>query len=513
MLLRLTNIRKTYPGVVALDDVSFDLKSGEVHVLFGENGAGKSTLINVISGVIKPDAGDIEVKGQQYRSLDPHLSREVGIATVAQEFNLVPQLTVAENIFLGRELRSRGLLKSADMRRRATEVLGGLGFAVDADAIVGTLPRAQRQMVEIAKAMLLDASVLVLDEPTASLGDHDADRVLATVDMLRSRGVGIIYVSHRMREIRRIANRITVLRNGRSIGTRDVEDVSEQVLIEMMSGRKIETLFPAIHHDPGATVLEVAGLSTDHGQVADVSVTARAGEIVGIAGLVGCGKGELGRALFGLDRISEGTIRIKGRDVSVRDPRQMLRQGVCYFPSDRAHDGLALPRTVLENASAPTLDLPQYARFGVIRRQTLHRAIDAALTRLALRPHDLSMHVRNLSGGNKQKVLLARGLVRTMDLFIFDEPTVGIDVGTKTEIYNFMGELVAQGASILLISSDLPEVLSLSNRVYVMHQGQIVSELTGADRTEENVLSGFFGKQETVAAQPARQPVLEASAG
>ena len=462
MLLKLTNIRKTYPGVVALDNVTFDLKPGEVHVLFGENGAGKSTLINVISGVVRHDGGSIEVNGREMKAMDTALARQSGIATVAQEFNLVPALTVAENVFLGRELKRNGLLRKAEMRARVAELLSSLGFDVSPDAVVGTLPRAKRQMVEIAKAMLIEASVLVLDEPTASLGDQDANRVLETVDMLRSRGVGIIYVSHRMNEIRRIANRITVLRNGRSIGTRNVEDVSEQLLVEMMSGRRIETLFPQIPHNPGGYMLEVSGLSTDDAVVSDVSINVRRSEIVGIAGLVGCGKGELGRALFGLEKIVAGSVKLGGAAIRPANPRTMLRAGVCYFPSDRVHDGLALPRSVIENASIPALDLQRYARYGAVRRKELHDAVDAAMKRLALRPYDLSIPVRNLSGGNKQKVLLARGLIREIDLFIFDEPTVGIDVGTKTEIYSFMGELVAQGASILLISSDMPEVLSLS---------------------------------------------------
>jgi ribose transport system ATP-binding protein len=493
VLLRLDGIRKTYPGVIALDDVSFDLKAGEVHVLFGENGAGKSTLINVIAGVTRPDRGTIEVGGARVSAFDMDRARRAGIATVSQEFNLVPELTVADNIFLGREMTEHGWLSSSAMRKRAAALIDDLGFRISVDAVVGSLPRAQRQMAEIAKAMLQDASILVLDEPTASLGDPDADRLLKTVDMLRSRGVGIIYVSHRMREIRRIADRITVLRNGRTIGTRYISEVSESLLVEMMTGRRIDALFPAINHAPRAVRLDVRGLSTANGSVSDVSLRVHGGEIVGIAGLVGCGKSELGRALFGLDKIKSGTISLGDRPLRALSPRRMLRSGVCYFPSDRVGDGLALSRTVLENAGAATLDLASFVRFGILNGARQYNAIEASLRRLELRPFDLSTPVRNLSGGNKQKVLLARGLVRDIDVFIFDEPTVGIDVGSKTEIYNFLGELVGQGAAVLLISSELPEVLNLSNRVYVMHQGSIVSELAGEARTEANVLNGFFG--------------------
>jgi ribose transport system ATP-binding protein len=492
ILLRMQGISKRFPGVQALDGVDFDLRRGEVHVLFGENGAGKSTLINVIAGTFPPDAGTIEYKCRTIAHLTPHQARAMGISPVFQEFSLVPELTVEQNLFLGREIAATGLLRKRAMRRRAQAVIEELGFDLEPGAKVRELSRAHQQMVEIAKALLANVQLLILDEPTASLTEAETAKLFALIERLRETGVGIIYVSHRMREIKRVADRITVLRDGRKIRTVDSRKVGEGELVEMMTGRKIEVLFPDVKHRPAETVLEVEHLTLKSSIVQDVSLRVRAGEIVGIAGLVGCGKSELVRALYGLESIESGRISIFGRPVERPTPARLLRAGVCYFPSDRVAEGLALTRPVRENASMAALDLPAFASGQILQRRSEKSTIQSIVDRLRLRPPQIERMVGNLSGGNRQKVVLARGLTRQTRIFLFDEPTVGIDVGAKVEVYDLMRNLVEAGAAIVLVSSELPEVLHLSNRLYVMHRSRLVAELAGADINEPAVLSCFF---------------------
>jgi ribose transport system ATP-binding protein len=347
-------------------------------------------------------------------------------------------------------------------------------------------------MVEIAKAFLADARLLILDEPTASLTEAEAAKLFDLIAKLKASGVGIIYVSHRMREIKQIADRITVLRDGRKITTVNARDVSDSALVELMTGRKIEVLFPHIEPRPGERFLEVVNLTLANDTVTDVSFHARAGEITGIAGLVGCGKSELVRAVYGLELIAAGVIRVKGEVVTNPSPSALLERGLCYFPSDRVGEGLALGRSVRENASMAALDLPTYSRRGVLQRASERRAIQSIIERLNLRPPQIERAVSNLSGGNRQKVLLARGLTRDIRVYLFDEPTVGIDVGAKAEVYSLMKDIVATGAAIVLVSSELPEVLHLSHRLYVMHRSRMVAELSGFDINEQQVLSHFF---------------------
>ncbi len=495
LLLELAGVGKQFPGVVALDGVDFDLRFGEVHVLFGENGAGKSTLINVIAGTYPPDAGTFKYQGETIDHLTPHDARVIGISPVFQEFSLVPDLTVEQNLFLGREMSWGGILNGAAMRARAVEVIRDLGFDLDPDRKVRDLSRAHQQMVEIAKAFLTDVRLLILDEPTASLTEAEAMKLFSLVAKLKATGVGIIYVSHRMREIKQIADRITVLRDGRKITTVRAGDVTENELVELMTGRKIGVLFPRIEHRPGATLLEVEDLTLANHTVTHASFHARAGEITGIAGLVGCGKSELVRAVYGLETISSGTIRVGGEMVTHPSPATLLKRGLCYFPSDRVAEGLALARPVRENASMAALDLPTFSRRRVLQRRSERRAIQSIVDRLKLRPPHIERVVANLSGGNRQKVLLARGLTRDISVFLFDEPTVGIDVGAKVEVYELMKALVATGVAIVLVSSELPEVMNLSHRLYVMHRSHVVAELTGNDINEPEVLSHFFREQ------------------
>jgi ribose transport system ATP-binding protein len=493
LLLEMIGICKRFPGVLALDDVDFDLRAGEVHVLFGENGAGKSTLINIIAGAFAPDAGEFRFRGRALTRLKPHAARMMGISPVFQEFSLVPELTVEENLFLGREIGAGGFLNHAAMQAKARAIIGELGFDIAPDQKVGELSRAHQQMVEIAKAFLSEVRLLILDEPTASLTEAETQNLFALVARLKSAGVGIIYVSHRIQEFQKIGDRITVLRDGRKVATVKSGDVSENELVELMTGRKVGVLFPAIDHRPGEKLLEVDDVTLADLSARNVNFYARAGEITGIAGLVGCGKSEIVRAIYGLEPIAAGVVRVRGEAIAARPaPIDMLRRGVCYFPSDRVAEGLALGRPIRENASMAALDLPTFSHAHILRRASERRAIQAIVDTLRLRPRQIERSVAKLSGGNRQKVLLARGMTRDISIFLFDEPTVGIDVGAKIEVYELMKSLVAEGAAIVLVSSELPEVMNLSNRLYVMHRSQMVAELSGADINETEVLSHFF---------------------
>ena len=491
-LIRLSGITKRFPGVVALDNVDFQMHPGEVHALIGENGAGKSTLINIIGGSRRPDTGEFHYRGQPLRNLTPHRARMLGISPVFQEFSLIPDLDVSSNLFLGREMTGKALLRVSEMHARAQRLLDDLGFELDERSLVRDLSRAQQQMVEIAKALLQDVHLLILDEPTASLTDREAEKLFELVLALKARGVGIIYVSHRMPELRRIADRFTVLRDGRCIASGAMTDVTDMRLVELMTGRKIDLLFPRIEQKPGAPMLAVKGLSTADGRVRDVTLDVRAGEIVGIAGLVGCGKSEVGRAVYGLDAIAAGELRVRGNTVAGSVPAKMLARGLCYFPSDRGAEGLAPTRAIRENASMASITEPAFSKLGMLRRGNERKLIGTVAAQLQLRPPDIERAVSLLSGGNRQKVMLMRGLARDTQIFIFDEPTVGIDVGAKVEVYELMAKLLAQGAAILLISSELPEILNLSNRVYVMREGQIVTELAKSEISETAVLNAFF---------------------
>src|SRR5215475_8541643 len=389
LLLEMTGISKRFPGVLALNDVDFDLRAGEVHVLFGENGAGKSTLINIIAGAFAPDAGEFKFRGRSLSRLKPHAARMMGISPVFQEFSLVPELTVEENLFLGRELGAGGFLNHAAMRAKARSVIEELGFDILPDQKVGELSRAHQQMVEIAKASLTEAE-------TANL--------FALVGRLKSAGVGIIYVSHRIQEFQKIGDRITVLRDGRKIATVKSGDVSESELVELMTGRKVGVLFPSIEHRPTERLLEVDDVTLADGTARNVNFYVRAGEITGIAGLVGCGKSEIVRAVYGLETVASGTIRVRGEKIAVRPtPIEMLRHGVCYFPSDRVAEGLALGRPVRENASMAALDLPTFSQMRILRRASERRAIQAIIHKLKLRPPQIERTVGKLSGGNRQK--------------------------------------------------------------------------------------------------------------
>jgi len=491
-LLSLRGISKRFPGVKALDGVDLEVRAGELHVLFGENGAGKSTLINVIAGTFAPDEGEFYFLGERIHDLHPHRARMIGISPVFQEFSLVPSLTVEQNLFLGREMVSYGMINKRAMRQMAQKLIADLGFDLDLHRRVGELSRAHQQMAEIAKSLLGEVKLLILDEPTASLTERETGRLYELIATLKAQGVGIIYVSHRMREIRALADRITVLRDGKLVKTTDAAATSDSELIELMTGRKIDVLFPTIIHQPSGVAVDIENLSVRGNRVNGVSFQARSGEITGIAGLVGCGKSELVRAIYGLEPIRDGTIRLNDAPYGCPSPHISIQKGVAYFPADRVAEGLALSRPIRENASMAALELESFSRLGVLNLAGESARIQQIMNQLKLRPPRIESAVGGLSGGNRQKVMLGRALTREFSIFLFDEPTVGIDVGAKLEVYNFIAGLVENGAAVVVVSSELPEVLALSNRLYVMHHGRIVAELQDDQKTEQNVLASFF---------------------
>lgn len=487
-------VTKWFPGVTALQMVSFDVRAGEVHVLLGENGAGKSTLVNIIVGNIRADGGAMLVRGERMDHFSPSRARALGINGVLQDFSLIPTLTVAENLWLGRERTRGGLIARRAMRRAATEAFRAVGLSIDVGKRIDELSRAQQQIVEIVKALQGEPGVLILDEPTASLTYEETERLFAIVRRLRADNWAIVYISHRLEELRQIGDRVTVLRDGKRVATHRVAEVSDAQLVRDMTGRTFTTLYPRAVEAPKGTSLRVEHLAIAGGRVRDASITVRSGEIVGIAGLVGSGKSELARAIFGLEQIVAGTVEVCNQPIHHPTPRRMLAHGVVYLPQDRRAEALALVRPVRENVSLDALSSPTFSRFWIVRRRTEQREVEAVMERLDVRPRDPERLVMTLSGGNQQKVVLARALTRSRLVYLFDEPTSGVDVGAKVEIYEHMKVLCEEGAAIVLVSSDLEEVLHLAHRVYVMHRGATVSELSGQQLTQESVVRGSFGQ-------------------
>jgi len=495
VLLRAEGLSKHFPGVNALDAVDFDVRAGEVHVLFGENGAGKSTLIQTLAGVHRPSAGVIRFQGRVVELESVHQARSLGISAVFQEFSLVPQLSVEENLFLGAEITVRGILAKRELRRRARDILDRLGFPLRPADRVQYLSRAEQQMVEIAKAFRTEPAVLILDEPTASLTEQEAERLFALIEQIKLRGVGIVYISHRMNENRRIGDRITVLRDGRRVATLAMDEADDERLLQLMTGRVITQIFPRIRYSPGAMLLRLDRVTTVGRAVHDVSLEVRAGEIVGLAGLVGCGKSEVGRACFGLEHIASGHVELEGVDVTGSQSGAMIERGLFYLPPDRREEGLIMVRSVRENVALPALERRPVSRFGILDSRAERKMVRPLVERLNLQPRNIERDVQYFSGGNQQKVMLAKALTRPTKLFIFDEPTVGVDVSTRVAIYEFIRDLCEGGAGILVISSELLEILHLTNRTYVMYRGAIQGELDGAQMTQDTVLGHFFEKR------------------
>ncbi|MBK9707388.1 MAG: sugar ABC transporter ATP-binding protein [Acidobacteria bacterium] len=491
LALQMRSIRKTFPGVVALNNVDFDLRRGEVHILLGENGAGKSTLMKILSGAYQKDSGKILLNNREIEIKNPRHSCELGIGIIYQELNLVPHLSAAENIFLGREPAALGLIDKKRMNQSAQRLLAGLGMDFDPQRLVRELSIAEQQMVEIAKAISLDARILIMDEPTSALTEREIKELFTRIRLLKSDGVSIIYISHRMEELFEIGDRVTVLRDGGWIGTHNIAEVTKPELIRMMVNRELTQQFPKIKAPRGREVLRVEGLSRN-GTLTDISFSLYEGEILGISGLLGSGRTELARAIFGLDKIDAGSIQVKGRLQKITSPRQAINLGFGFLTEDRKTQGLVLPLSVQENICLPSVE--RFSRFGVVSNSEETEAAGRFLKDLRIKATGLGQRVIYLSGGNQQKVVLSKWLCSNGNILIFDEPTRGIDVGSKAEIYQLMNQLTAAGTAILMISSDLPEILGMSDRILVMHQGRINGEFSAADATQEQILHCALGE-------------------
>jgi len=485
------HIGQVFPGVVALDDVHFDLMQGEVHVLLGENGAGKSTLVKILSGAYPRSSGQILLDGVEVRIESPRRAQELGMAIIYQELNLIPALTAAENIFLGREPRRRsGLIDQKRVVTDAQSLLDELHAGIDASRRVCELSVAQQQMVEVARALSLQARILIMDEPTSALTGQEIGELFALIRRLTQRGVSVIYISHRMEEIFEIGERVTVLRDGRHIETRPIAGTSREELVRLMVNRELKEHFPKVRVEPGAEALRVEKLSR-RGVLEEISFTLRQGEVLGIAGLLGSGRTELARALFGADPVDGGRIFIKGKPVRINSPRDAIHQGIGYLTEDRKGQGLVLNLAVRENICLASL--ARFSRLGWVSRARESIAASGFVDKLRIRTPGLGQQVRYLSGGNQQKVVMSKWLCSESRILLFDEPTRGIDVGAKVEIYQLMNKLAADGAAILMISSELAEIIGMSDRVLVMCQGRIAGELPAAEATQQKILNLALG--------------------
>ena len=490
-ILKMHSICKTFPGVIALDNVDFTLLEGEVHVLLGENGAGKSTLVKIISGALGKESGEIFLHGDKFEIKSPKHARESGIGIIYQELNLIPFLNAYENIFLGREKTGgAGIIDNKFLADEAVKILNSLGIDLDCSIPVKNFGIAQRQMIEVAKALSLNAKILIMDEPTSALSETEINRLFAIIKKLKEKGVSVIYISHRMEELFEIGDRITVLRDGKVVATKRIDETSSGELIGMMVNRELKELFPKHNASAGAEVLRVENLSRK-GVNSKISFSLNRGEILGIAGLLGSGRTELARAIAGIDKIDSGSIYIKGEEVKLKSPADGIRHGIAFLTEDRKSQGLVLILQVKENISLANLD--SISKLGVINFRKEEEEAGKYQKSLRIKTPGLDQQVLYLSGGNQQKVILAKWLSSRADIFIFDEPTRGIDVGSKVDIYNLMNELVEQGAAIIMISSELPEIVGMSDRILVMHQNEISGELPANEATQEKIMKYAVG--------------------
>jgi len=486
-ILEMRNIVKRFPGVVAVDGGRLTLRAGEAHCLVGENGAGKSTLMKILAGAQPADEGEILLHGEPIELNSPHHAQQLGIAMIYQEFNLSPFLSVAENIYLGREPRipKTPFINWSKMYADATELLGRINVRLDVRKPINELSVAQQQMVEIAKALAFNSKIIVMDEPSATLTRHELDALFNLIDDLKTQGIGIIYISHRLEEIFRIGDRITVMRDGQFVGVDDVANINREKIIHMMVGRDLTEEFPKEDFELGDERLRVEGLTRD-GVFEDVSFSLRTGEIVGLTGLVGAGRTEVARCIFGADRPTGGRIFLDGIEITVTSPRDAIRQGIGLLTEDRKNQGLVLGMSVRENTTLANLRSLTIGPF--VNRKQERQATQEYIKELRIKTPTQEQTAQNLSGGNQQKVVLAKWLFTNSKLLIFDEPTRGIDVGAKVEIYRLMNQLVRSGVAVLMISSELPEVLGMCDRVLVMHEGRLAGELMRADATQEAIM-------------------------
>ena len=486
-ILELKKITKRFSGVEVLHDVSFTLRSGEVHALLGENGAGKSTLVKVITGLHQPDGGEVYLNGKPVHFANPHDSRQAGIAAIYQELSLFPDLDVAENIFVGRQpTTTAGRVDWRKLYAEAERLLSSLGVHLDLKQKARHLSIAQQQMVEIARAISINARILIMDEPTSSLTLNEVADLFRLVRRLRQEGAAIIFISHRLEELYELADRVTVLRDGAYVDTRPLNEVSRDELIRLMVGRTISNLFPKQEVEAGEVALKVEHLSRA-GSFHDVSFELRKGEILGMAGLVGAGRTNVARAIFGVEPPTGGQVFIAGQEVHITSPQQAIGYGLAYVPEDRQAHGLIPPMTITANISLPMLE--SYARRGWLQDALERSTVFAAARQMEVRASHLWQRARELSGGNQQKIVLAKWLLTRPRILILDEPTRGIDVGTKAAVHALMSKLAAEGIAILMISSELPEVLGMSDRVLVMREGRITAHFSRAEATQEKIIS------------------------
>ena len=486
-LLVMKNISKSFPGVKALKDVSLSLRYGEVHALIGENGAGKSTLMKILSGLYQADEGQIFWEGEEVQIHSTKDAEALGISIIYQELNLMPNMSVRENIFLGREKKKNGFLVDfKETTKEALKYVQMVGLDIDVTTLVKDLPLAQRQMVEVAKALSMNAKLIVMDEPTSALTDRETEILMNVIRRLKENGVTIVFISHRLSELFEISDRISVLRDGASVGTIDTQDCTEDLLVTMMVGRELNDIYPKYPSQIGDVVLEAKHLQAGK-MVQDVSFSVRSGEILGFAGLVGAGRSEVMRAVFGVDRLDSGEVCIGGQTLTKITPTDAINAGIGFIPEDRKLLGLILDMTVRENTTLACLRAEM--KGGILNRKREEEITQEYIDRLAIKTPGQEQQVLNLSGGNQQKVVIGKWLVTNPKVLILDEPTRGIDVGAKKEIHELMSRLAAEGVAIIMISSEMPEVLGMSDRVIVMHGGSICGELSREEADQEKIMS------------------------
>jgi rhamnose transport system ATP-binding protein len=492
-IIELSGIAKQFGSVYALKSVELTLYPGEVHALLGENGAGKSTLVKMLAGIHRPDAGTFKVSGQEVALYTPTQSRELGIAVVHQEPMLFPDLDIAENVFMGHHPRDRfGRINWQLMYREVDALLASLDVSINSHTPVQGLSVAEKQLVEIAKALSLEARVLVLDEPTAALSGHEVDELFAIVKRLRERGVAILFVSHRLEEVFAIADQVTIFRDGTYIVTKPISEINTDEIIKYMVGRELSNLFPKGDATIGDVVLDVQHL-TRPGVFRDVSFQLHRGEILGFAGLIGAGRTEIARVLFGVDRAESGEIVVNGKSVHIYSPKSAMKHGIAYVPEDRHQHGLVLDFSITTNITLPILQ--QVSRLGMVSTQQEQTIARDYAQQLNVRASGIQQLVKALSGGNQQKVVLSKWLATHPTVLILDEPTRGIDVGAKAEVHHIISDLAAEGLAIILISSELPEVLAMADRVMVMHEGRVAGTFTRSEATQENVMFAATGQE------------------
>ncbi len=487
VIVSMENISKSFPGVKALDNVQFELRAGEVMALLGENGAGKSTLMKILSGVYTRDGGTVRIFGQEYGDLTPKQAQAAGVAIIHQELNMCRHLSVAENMFLGRELKGRFALNNVKMEEEAGRLLDELKIDINPRQIVGDLPVSKQQMVEIAKALSINAKVLIMDEPTSALTAKEIDDLFRIIHQLKKEGHGIVYISHRLEELQHIVDRVTIMRDGQYITCRNFADMTMDEIIANMVGREIKEKFPHVECERGKKIFEVKNLNAGK-LVRDISFSVYEGEIVGFAGLMGAGRTETTRAIFGADPKESGEIYVDGKEVKIHCPMDAIKHGVVLAPEDRKKDGLCTKLSIRQNLALPNLDLVCDG-LGVVSRTKEQKLCDGAVENLRIKTPNVEIDSGNLSGGNQQKVVVGKWLARDSRVVIFDEPTRGIDVGAKVEIYNLINQLKKQGIAVIIVSSEMPEVMGVADRILVMCDGRITGEVMAKETSQNEILT------------------------